>query len=443
MRPPTIEVGDSGGGPIDWGTPVVEVVEDEVESVRTAAGLTWTVRHHVSDNAWTVRGVLAAAEPVTLGEAHVRVAAGAGAAWVWAAGSIGLVALADQAQRPVALRLRRGRLLPRAAGPDQGCPAPRPAGDEADGFTWLASGAEVSGAVVVEFSATRCESWSELHGLLPAWLPTLAVPTGDRVVLSLPDDAVTGADVVPGDDGEVWVGGPGRRVVRIEGVSGELALTVDVAPPLGDCLRLAADRIDAQTGQGTFVRLDAEVLAAQVLVLGAAGRVEGDAYDLLSAELAEREEFGPLATVALARGAVATPERWLVDALGRALGSLSGSQSRPILKAVLQALVWSPEVAALVRDRLPEHPDAAETPEWLAAWLGAGLPGQSGDVDDVTLARFAAYLAAADEPLDPTVWPIPAPVIVEHTTRRLLAGGGSDACVLAWLLVGAAAGGSE
>ncbi len=316
-----------------WGDPEVTVVDGEVESVQTAPGLTWTVRHHVTDAVWNVRGVLAAAEPITLGSARVEVDAGEAAAWVWAAGTAGLVILADDPERPVGLRLRRGRILP----PEPGEPY---------GFAWWEPGAEVQQFAVVECTATRCDTWLSAVALLPQWLPTLALPAGDDLVLTMPDDSVTGPGVTSTADGAVSVTGVGHSVVRIQGVSGDLILGVDFGPALADCLSRTADRIVTESPSRPA---PAEVVAAQVMILAASAQTDNDAYDLLTAELAESHQEGSLRTMALALAAAATPERWLVDALAVAAARIMGPAARTLVKAVLRATVGSSVVSDRIR----------------------------------------------------------------------------------------------
>ena len=186
VRPPAVEA----GGPVPWGEAALSVVDGEAESVRVAHRLRWTVRHHVGDAVWTLRATLASGDPgPALGAAHVDVDPGRGTAWVWAAGSEALVVLADDPERPVALRLRRGRLT---------VPDPRSARVSDRVFEWLPGGSDLTRPAVLELSGCRCRSWTEVAALLPAWLPPLALPAGDDLLLHRPDarahDGAIGAD---------------------------------------------------------------------------------------------------------------------------------------------------------------------------------------------------------------------------------------------------------
>ncbi len=416
-----------GGGEIIWSNPHVTVTDGEVEIVRTSPNLAWTLRHHVTDAVWTLRGVLVADEPATVGEAHLRVSPRDGSAWVWAAKGTALVVLADEAERPVVFRLRRGRLTPSPFA-------------DVDQFRWLETGADVRRFALVELSAVRCESWAGAFAMLPAWLPNLALPYGDQLLLSLPDDAVTGPDVDTNDDGYVQVETWGPTTVDVVGVSGDLRLDVDFAPPMSELLGMSAREIVSGAWPGRAERMPTDELAARVIVLLADGRADTDAYDVFTAELAERPDHSSLRTVALTRAAVAIPERALLDALDDALRALAGPESRTVVMAVLRAALWSPEVTDLVRRATPRQPDPAESVETLAARLGGGLPGRSGSADVVALARSAACLSAADAALDPDHWPMSAATIVEHTSRRLRSAAPWRPEVLAWLSIAQAVG---
>ena len=425
VRPPAVEAGVAGVGPVPWDEAALSVVDGEAESVRVAHRLRWTVRHHVGDAVWTLRATLASGDPgPALGAAHVDVDPGRGTAWVWAAGSEALVVLADDPERPVALRLRRGRLT---------VPDPRSARVSDRVFEWLPGGSDLTRPAVLELSGCRCRSWTEVAALLPAWLPPLALPAGDDLLLHRPDDAVSAPEAAVGPTGEVSVRGQGRVVIRVEGVSGDLELEAHFAPPLRDLQRRAADRVEARVVQGWSAGQAADVVAAQLIVLAATGRTDTEAFDLLAGSVVEHVHESPLRPLALAHVAVVTGERTALDALREAVGGLRGPTARVIVTEMLLVGLGDPAVTDVISAGAPDLSQPHEAAVALAARLGAGLPGRRAPEDPLAAAEDAACLALASGRLDPLRWPYPAAVVVEHTARRLRATWQGDERVLAWL----------
>jgi hypothetical protein len=161
------------------------------------------------------------------------------------------------------------------------------------GWRWLAGGRRLAPGerTVLALSGRLYRSWAEIGGLLPPWLPPLALGPGQVLELDQPDAAVTvmggTADERPErielrDDGPVAVGGEAadERLGRIE-VSGDGPVTVVVAQGvkrLELALACAADpaRVEDELGRRLAAELpDADVAAG--LLLAAAG-LEGTAW---------------------------------------------------------------------------------------------------------------------------------------------------------------------
>ncbi len=407
-------MGSSGFDDVVWSTPTLAESEGEVESVRRAGALRFTVRHQVYGERWTVRATLCSDDPqITVGAGVVAVENRAGAAWLWPGGTMGLVGLVSEPERPVVMQVRRGRLV-RTEGVDE----------------WVAPGSDLSSPVVIELSGGPC-SWAEAHATLPAWLPPLAVPAGDVVEIPLPDDTVTGAGVAAGERGVATITGIGRVPIRIQGPTGDVRLDLDFAPPLDELVRRCADSIEATDQQGGFVPGSSDVAAAKLLVLAAAGRREGESFDLLAGTLSDDPDHSPLVAVAL--GHLVSEGHTDVEALHRRVVGNLADGSGGLVASGLAAILGVPVPHDLARKPMPVG--AA----WAFARLGAGLPGSRVPPDDLASAADVATLAALGHHLGPGTGPVPPGVVAELAARRLLGTWtDGDPRILAWLLVAAA-----
>ncbi len=445
-----------------WGSDALEwearttTDEDEVETEYVSGPLRAVVQRTVSHKTWRLRASIAnsGADPVSLSRASLAVDAAAGQAWIWAAGSAGLVVVDDDRTSVWALALRRGSLTA-----------------DGDETVWLEAGMtlEAGRRVTVELVGGRCRGWDEVSSMLPAWLPPLAVRGGEPVDLALPDAGVVapGCSVEEGPDG-TEIRGTGLKRVSVRGAFGEVSLELAFAPTLTEAATASARRLARQLGEqpeggppatGSDGRAESLDRTARRLVVLQAARSHEAADTVawgLVPEVADlvREggHVGPFTAAALAGEVQRRDDQ---DALEALLAALPGVEAEPGMALALTrvwAALWglgrdpAPVREALarlsarpVRTRLQDverrlmtgDPDAARR---LLGALGGGLPGRPSPTRKPWEAAYAVALAslvADDDPAGPAV--VQA---AELVARRLTAAGPEDADVLAWLLLG-------
>ena len=461
---PTIEIvlpqhaiGAEGSDTLDWRSQTTSDA-DEVETRYVAEGLRAMVRHDFAETSWRVRASLAneSDESVSISRTLLSVHPGDGQAWVWAAGSTGLVVLVARDGGLWAFSLRRGSLR-----------------GEAGEVVWLDAGTSLlpGRRVVLELVGRRCKDWDEISSMLPKWLPLLAVRGDEPVDLALPDAGVVAADcsIIEGPEG-TEIRGTGLQLVSVHGAFGEVNLELAFAPALTDAVTAAARQV------ARFVR---EVPGAvhQIEDTGPDPRARGldrTARRLILLQSARSHEAadvvrgwllsgvtdllqsggtpGPFTLAALA-GEVQRREdplalRTLLDALPEVEAEPGAVLALTRVGAVLwglghdpepvrQALAWvlaqpgRTRLERIERTLVTGQRDAVA--ELLAA-LGGGLPGAAMPVPESWEAAYAVALTSLIADEDPD-----GPRLVhaaEIAARRLTARDPNDPDVLAWLLLG-------
>lgn len=452
---PRHAVGPWGSDALEWEARTT-TDEDEFETEYVSGPLRAVVQHTLFRGTWRVRASIAntGVDPVSLSRASLVVDARPGQAWIWAAGSAGLVIVDHDTSGVWALALRRGSLTP-----------------DGDDTVWLEAGTTVEAGrrVTVELVGGRCRGWDEVSTMLPAWLPPLAVRGDEPVDLALPDAGVVapGCSVDEGPDG-TEIRGTGLKRVSVRGAFGEVTLELAFAPTLTEAVTASARRLAGRVGEqregagpvtGLGGRADSlDRTARHLVVLQAARSHEAadtvawglvpDAVNLVR----DGGRIGPFTAAALAGEAQRRDDE---DALVALLGALPDVKAEPGMALALTrvwAALWglgrdpAPVREALarlsaqpVRTRLQEVErrlmagDPAAARRLLGA-LGGGLPGRSSPTGEPWEAAYAVALASLvteDDPAGPAV--VQA---AELVARRLTAADPENADMLAWLLLG-------
>ncbi|HSN12377.1 MAG TPA: hypothetical protein VLS51_09740, partial [Propionibacteriaceae bacterium] len=388
-------------------------------------------------------------DSVSLSRGRLVLAPRAAWAWVWAAGSAGLVAVDDDQRGLWALGLRRGSLS-----------------RDGDDTVWLESGTtlEPGRRVTVELVGGAFGGWDGVSSLLPAWLPPLAVRGGEPVDLALPDAGVVAPEcaVDEGPEG-TEIRGAGRRTVAVRGAFGEVTLELSFARPLAEAVQAAATRLGLEEPKPSTAASDgrAAILdrtARRLVVLQAAHSHEAAdtvALSLVPAavELVREEAAtGPFTLVALLGEVQRRDDQDALETLLDALPFVQAEAGMALALTRVWAALWGlgrdpePVREALARVSTPGEGtrlqgverelitgdrDAARR---LLSALGGGLPGSPSPPRhpwETAYAVALASLVADDDPGGPSV--VQAAEVV---ARRLTAAHQEDADVLAWLLLG-------
>jgi hypothetical protein len=461
---PTIEIvlpqhaiGAEGSDTLEWRSQTTSDV-DEVETRYVAQALRAMVRHDFADTSWRVRASLAneSDEPVSISRVIVAVHPGDGQAWVWAAGTAGLVVLVARDGGLWGFSLRRGSLR-----------------EEAGDVVWLDAGTSLlpGRRVVFELVGRRCKDWDEISSMLPNWLPPLAVRGDEPVDLALPDAGVVAADcsIIEGPEG-TEIRGTGLQQVAVHGAFGQVHLVLAFAPTLTDAVTAAARQVARLVREvpGAVHQTDGigpqrrarglDRTARRLIVLQsarsdkAADVVRGWLVNGVTDLLHGGGTPGPFTLAALA-GEVQRREdplalRTLLDALPHVEAESGAVLALTRVGAVLWGLGHDPEpvrqalasvlsqpghsrLERIERTLVTGQRDAVA--ELLAA-LGGGLPGSAMPVPECWVAAYAVALTSLIADEDPD-----GPRLVhaaEIAARRLTAGDPNDPDVLAWLLLG-------
>jgi hypothetical protein len=400
---------------------------------------------------------------------------GAALAWVWPGGTAGLIGLAGPLDRPsgdwrVGLRVRLGQLDDLARS--------QPITARPTDFTWLPAGAAIGPGqqVVCSLQGRLVDSWAELGGWLPHWLPALDQPVGAVVELDRPDAVLTApAGRVEEVDGLTYLTGQGRVAADLTSQGGVARLDLCFARPAGPQLDRWRARLDDPG-------LRSDQVAAGLLVAGWARPVAGPAWAGLTERLADRaqDRLTELAkgSARAAEGEVAFLSVGLLAVApglpqdAAALGSIARAVERLADRAGL-GLAWARLwMAALTSDLertellglIERTARAGLSADWLAdlEWrlacaqpvadldlvrlthlVGAGLPGKVvGRVDGLSvdwanLARAVAVSALIPEGLEPSGhWPASLPQSVQAARWRLQSLPDWPLEAMAWLALG-------
>ena len=454
---PRHAIGPEGSDSLQWGSRTT-TDPDEVETEYVSGPLRAVVQHDFLGTSWRVRASLANSsdDPISVSQVLLDVRPGDGQAWVWAAGSAGLVVLVTSDGDLWALSLRRGSLT-------------REGGE----VVWLEAGTTLAPErrVSVELVGRRCRGWDEIASMLPAWLPSLAVRGGEPIDLALPDAGVVAAGCAVGEGaGGTEIHGEGLQRASVHGAFGEVHLDLAFAPALSDAVDATARQIARlvrevpgavyqldDTGPDELARgLDRTarrlILLQSARSLEAADVVRGWLLTGVTDLLQTGGTAGPFTLAALAGEAQrqddplavqtllaaipnAEAEPGTVLALTRVWAVLWGLGQDP--EPVRQALAWvlaqpaRTRLEAIERRLVTGNPDAAME---LLAVLGGGLPGAPMPVPEVWEAAYAVALTSLVADEDPS-----GPRLVqaaELAARRLTARDPNDPDVLSWLLLG-------
>jgi hypothetical protein len=475
--PPALVLRPGGAGAErgGWRRLSWDSAEDQVWGEWRDGDLRYGVRHHVGEH-WDLRLWLANDGPqaVLLGPARLSVEPGEGLAWVWPGGTAGLIGWSgplDRATGPwrVGLRVRLGQLddLDRA----------EPILARPDDFSWLPAGTTVGPGqqVACSWQGRTAQSWAELGGWLPHWLPPLDQPDGAVVELDQPDAVLEAPDGrIEVADGLTYLTGQGRVAADLSGPRGAVRLDLNFARPPG----LQLERWRERLLDG---RLTPDRIGAGLLVAGWARPTAGPDWTDLVEGLADRAwvrlrqlaegagaAVGELAFLSLGLLAT-TPElpqdAPALDLIGRAVDRASDRAGLGLAWARL----WLAALTAdLDRDRLlglvERTARVGQSADWLAdlEWrlacaqpvadldlvrlthlVGAGLPGKlvgqlAGlPVDRTSLARAVAVSALAPEGLEPAGgWPASLAQSVQAARWRLQALPDWSLETMAWLALG-------
>jgi hypothetical protein len=106
---PRHAIGAEGPTALEWQARTTTDT-DEVETEYVSGSLRAVVQHDFAESSWRVRASLANSsdEPISVSQVLLDVHPGDGQAWVWAAGSAGLVVLVTRDGDLWAFSLRRG-----------------------------------------------------------------------------------------------------------------------------------------------------------------------------------------------------------------------------------------------------------------------------------------------------------------------------------------------
>jgi hypothetical protein len=313
-------------------------------------------------------------------------------------------------------------------------------------------------------------SWGELAGLLPAWLPPLAVPPHGVIEFDQPDGATTAPGAETEDvDGRTYIIGHGVVNVTVTSPGGAIHLDGYFARDLDeDSPRLAERWLDPYF---PAARVGAALTLSSRLGQFADGELRGIGQ-LLVDRGAERLEYlldgPPTAPPTEIAFLVAGLDEWGYDVVGewgdrlaawlvgmappglglalirvwrnRYIAQRDLGRVRSLVMGVgpnstasdwLTRLEWT-----LVRGEAPLGLDL----ERLMVLLGAGLPGQvvarvaGMAVTDTAMARAVAVASLADDRSQPRGdWPSSLAQAAELASWRLLARAGEDPLPAAWL----------
>ncbi len=454
---PRHAIGAEGSDALDWVSRTTTDA-DEVETEYASGPLRAVVQHDGGDSSWRIRASLANSsdDPVSVSTALLAVRPGDGQAWVWAAGSAGLVVLVTRDGDLWAFSLRRGTLT-------------RQAGD----VVWLEAGTSLAPGrrVTIELVGRRCTGWDEVGSMLPAWLPPLAVRGGEPIDLALPDAGVVAPGCTVGERSDgTEIHGEGLQRASVHGAFGEVHLDLAFAPALTEAVDAAARQLARLVREvpGAVHQLDdtgpegrargLDRTARRLVVLqsarshDAADIVRGWLLSGVTDLLGSGGTAGPFTLAALAGEAQRRDDPQALQALLDALPSAEAQPGTVLAltrvwavlwglgqdpEPVRQALAWvlaqpaRTRLEAIERALVTGNKDAAA--ELLAA-LGGGLPGASVPEPEVWEAAYEVALVSLIPDEDPT-----APRVVqaaEIAARRLTAQDPNDADVLAWLLLG-------
>ncbi len=454
---PRHSIGPDGSDALEWQARTT-ADEDEVETEYVAGPLRASVQGSVSGTTWRLRASIAntGTQAVSVSRACVEVLPGDGQAWVWAAGSSGLVAVDEGRAGLWSLALRRGSLT-----------------RDGDDLVWLEAGTPLPPGrrLTVELAGGQCRGWEQVASMLPAWLPALAVRGGEPVDLVLPDAGVVapGCAVVEGPDG-TEIRGSGRQRVSVRGGFGEVQLDIAFAPTITDAVQgsvrqiarevlerpVTRDRSKPPDEEDRSTSLDR---TARRLVVLQAGRAH-EAADLLRTGLVQDVSdlirgggaAGSFTVAALAGDVQRRDDPRALQALLDALGSVDAVPGMVVALTRVWAALWGlgrdPEPVRQALARVSAQPALTrlerverslmagdhDAPSRLLSALGGGLPGEplpAREPWEMAYAVALTSLVADDDPAGPAL--VQA---AELTARRLTASHADDADVLAWLLLG-------
>jgi hypothetical protein len=467
---------DQSVEPVGWRPLRWESAPDEVLGEWQDGPLRYGVRHHVGEH-WDLRLWLANDGPQTVlvGPAGLAVEPGAALAWVWPGGTAGLIGLAGPLDRPsgdwrVGLRVRLGQLDDLARS--------QPITARPADFTWLPAGAAIGPGqqVVCSLQGRLVDSWAELGGLLPHWLPSLDQPVDAVVELDQPDAVLNApAGRVEEVDGLTYLTGQGQVAADLTSQRGVVRLDLCFARP-------AAPQLDRWYGRLDDPGLSPDRVGAGLLVAAWARPGAGPAWAGLTERLAERAQ-GRLAELAqgparaapgeiafLSVGLLAVvpalpQDAAVLDRIGRAVERLTDRAGLGLAWARLWLAGMASELDRADLSGLVERTARLRlTADWLAdlEWrlacaqpladldlvrlthlVGAGLPGKVvGQVSGLpvgwaSLARAVAVSALLPEGLEPSGhWPTTLPQSVQAARWRLQALPDWPLEAMAWLALG-------
>ncbi|MDR0416594.1 MAG: hypothetical protein LBH76_04635 [Propionibacteriaceae bacterium] len=494
LRPPRVIIDEDGSDLVQWRFQSWDEAPDENQVEWTCGQLRAGVRHRVTDETWEIRAWVAndSPEAVALAQANLVVDPGQAAAWVWPSGALGLIALtAVGCDQLVGLRVRAGELMvpETLTAPDVEADGELTDGAEHNGilggpvltlvdraddsvFRWLADGHVISPGqrAIFTMQGRPLASWAELAGLLPAWLPALAVPPHGVIEFDQPDGATTAPGAETEDiDGRTYIIGRGSVNVTVTSPRGSIRLASHFARDLDDDAARLAERwlnpyfpaahvgaaLTMSSNLPQFARGEMKEVG-QVLVERGAERLEHllrGTPTVLPTEvaflIAGLDEWGY--DVVAEMGDRLAP--WLVGMAppGLGLALIRVWRNRYIAQRDLERvrrLVMSvgreavaPDWLArlewnLVRGDGPRPRDLRR----LMVFLGAGLPGQvvarvaGMAVTDVAVARAVAVTSLVDDHVHPPgEWPSTLCQAAELAGWRLLARAGDNPIPAAWL----------
>ena len=438
--------------PEPWQRGTVEVLATEVEQQWAHPSGVTAVTRQVFDETWTVRVTLLnrGEEAADVPAPRLRLRA----PWPtrrWLAGGEASISIdAGQDGRQLVLTQLRGHATARDG---EMLLAPDP-------LRLAAATDQGPAQFLISWRAAWLESANQAARVLPAWWPSkVALPSGEEVILGLPDAGVSadkGVELVTQDE-DTWISGPiGRHVVHVHDRLGVTDLELWWAPPIEHAVHRRASELIEVTDPRTCLPWEAWIVANAVPLLGSPAQE----YLLSAAEerLARSGPAHPMDALVVASQLTLTPDDdlWsgLLDLVGE-MPTQPGSQLALIhtrLLAMQQGRVTSVPKAApapadlsaveralvAVEEAVLMPPDQPDETMWqVAGLLGAGLPGDT--VGLVRLAQVYATTALLPEHWNFLErWPVPLNVARESVANRVLASLGRPEGdeALAWLLAG-------
>jgi hypothetical protein len=486
VRPPRVILGPEGSDLGQWRFHHWDERSDELEVEWRCGLLRCGIRHRADGEHWNLRAWIAndSSQPAAFAQANLVVDPGQASAWIWPGGVLGLIGLtATACDSLVGLRVRLGELLAvDAQGPGQKAVVEHESilgghvqtllePSQESIFRWLADGYVLGPGQRAVFAAQGrlLDSWAELAGFLPAWLPDLAVPPHGVIEVDQPDGATTAPGAETEDvDGITYVMGSGPVDVTVACPRGRIRLDTYFARDLDDSAGELADRWLDPYFPGNLV--GAALTLSSSLPQFTRPRLQ-EVGQVLVERGVERLEY-------LLRGTPTVPPTELaflvagLDEWGYDVVAESGGRLAPWLVGVAPAglglafiRLWRNRYIAqrdleLVRGLVKEVAPAA-APDWLARleWslvrgddpaaadlrrimilLGAGLPGQMVSkvaglaVSDVVVGRAVAVASLIGEQARvPGDWPASLDRAAELAAWRLMARVSDDLVPAAWL----------